>query len=175
MSGTAEDRRAAATIATSLSGYVIAGALALIGAEAAIFVYLIDKKIIGAGLWIPLVLGLAVLLISCYLGARGTWKIYADGANGTWNTTAGGLFGLQTVLAFIGILFLVWISISAIHAPEKPSDIKPPENTQTCPPPPPPQPAHVDPTVSPPAPSPHPPRKHHRKRRRQAASTPAKT
>lgn len=123
-----EDLRAAATIATSLSGFVMAGALALLGAEAAIFVFLLDKKMVSFWLWGLLLLCFCSLFFSCYLGGRGIWKIYADGAKGTWRTTVGGLFAFQFVLSLIGLILLIVSSIVASSAPAK-QETKP-EKTQ---------------------------------------------
>jgi uncharacterized membrane protein len=128
-----EDLRAAATIATSLSGFVMAGALALLGAEAAIFVFLLDKKMISFWLWGLLLLCFCSLLFSCYLGGRGVWKIYADGAKGTWRTTVGGLFAFQFVLSLLGLILLIVSSIVASSAPVK-QETKPEKSQQSeCP------------------------------------------
>jgi hypothetical protein len=128
-----EDLRAAATIATSLSGFVMAGALALMGAEAAIFVFLLDKKVISFWLWGLLLVCFCCLFFSCYLGGRGVWKIYADGANGTWRTTVGGLFAFQFVLSLLGLILLFVSSIAASSAPAK-QETKPEQTKQSeCP------------------------------------------
>jgi hypothetical protein len=118
--GTAEDKRAAATIATSLSGYVMAGALAIIGAEAAIFVFLLDGKQITIGLTLSLGLTFCVLFYSCILGAQGIWKIYRDGFKGTWNIVVGGKFSRQFFLSMVGILLLIFSCFLANRAEEKP-------------------------------------------------------
>jgi hypothetical protein len=120
--GTAEDKRAAATIATSLSGYVIAGALAIIGAEAAIFVFLLDGKQITIGLALSLGLTFCVLFYSCILGAQGIWKIYRDGFKGAWNIVVGGKFSRQFVLSMVGILLLIFSCFLANRAQEKPKE-----------------------------------------------------
>ena len=96
--GQAEDKRVAATIATSLSGYVIAGALAIIGAEAAIFVFLLDGKELSVWLLLFLFLTFAALFGSCYLGGQGIWKIYSDGFDGTWNIEVEGKFAYRAVV-----------------------------------------------------------------------------
>lgn len=120
MNGNLDDKRAAATIATSLSGYVIAGALAIIGAEAAIFVFLLDGKQISIFLWFFLLLTFLALFGSCYLGGFGIWKIYSDGFGGNWNIEVGGKFAWQLFLAILGIFLLFISSLVAYHAEEKP-------------------------------------------------------
>lgn len=115
-----DDKRAAATIATSLSGYVIAGALAIIGAEAAIFVFLLDGKRIPIVLWFFLLLTFLALFGSCYLGGFGIWRIYSDGFGGKWNIEAGGKFAWQLLLAILGIFLLFISSLIAYNAEEKP-------------------------------------------------------
>lgn len=120
--GQAEDKRVAATIATSLSGYVIAGALAIIGAEAAIFVFLLDGKELSLWLLLLLFLTFAALFGSCYLGGRGIWKIYSDGFDGTWNIEVEGKFAYQLFWALVGIVLLFISSFLAIHAKAKPKE-----------------------------------------------------
>jgi hypothetical protein len=120
MSGSLDDKRAAATIATSLSGYVIAGALAIIGAEAAIFVFLLDGKLISVLLWLFLAFTFISLFASCYLGGFGIWKIYSDGFGGEWNIEVGGKFAWQLLLAILGIILLFISSLLAYSAEEKP-------------------------------------------------------
>jgi len=119
--GTPEDKRAAATIATSLSGYVMAGALAVLGAEGAVFVFLLDKKIITFAGWFLLLGTFLALVASCYLGGKGVWEIYASGARGDWKTTVQGKFALQLLLALIGVLLFFGTAIAARYAPEKPA------------------------------------------------------
>jgi len=120
--GQDEDKRVAATIATSLSGYVIAGALAIMGAEAAIFVFLLDGKELS--MWLPLFLFLtfAALFASCYLDGQGIWKIYSDGYDGTWNVEVGGKFAYQLLWALVGIVLLFISSALAVHAKGKPKE-----------------------------------------------------
>jgi hypothetical protein len=117
-----ENRRAAATIATSLSGYVIAGSLAIIGAEAAVFVFLLDGKQVSVGLGVALTMTFLVLFGSCYLGGLGVWKIYSDGFSGTWNIAVGNKFAWQLVLAIVGIVLLFVTSLLANSAREKLKD-----------------------------------------------------
>lgn len=120
--GAVDDRRAAATIATSLSGYVIAGALAIIGAEAAIFVLLLEGKQISFGLGCALVVTFLALFGSCYLGGFGIWTIYSDGFDGTWKIEVGNKFVWQLVLALLGIVLLFVAAILANSAAEKPKN-----------------------------------------------------
>jgi len=120
MNGDLDDKRAAATIATSLSGYVIAGALAIIGAEAAIFVFLLDGKRASVLLWFFLLITFISLFGSCYLGGFGIWKIYSDGFGGKWNIEVGGKFAWQLFLAILGIFLLFISSLLAYNAEEKP-------------------------------------------------------
>jgi hypothetical protein len=120
--GQDEDKRVAATIATSLSGYVIAGALAIIGAEAAIFVFLLDGKELSIWLILLLFLTFAALFGSCYLGGQGVWEIYDDGYKGTWKIEVGGKFAYQLFWALVGIVLLFISSFLAIHAKGKPKE-----------------------------------------------------
>jgi succinate dehydrogenase hydrophobic anchor subunit len=121
MPGNDEDRRAAATIATSLSSYVITGALAIVGAEAAIFVFILDKKQPSWSFYVMLALSFSLLCGSCFLGGKGIWEIYNNGANGTWRTTAGGKFALQLLLTLFGIFLFVICAFMVNGAADRPS------------------------------------------------------
>ena len=67
-----DDQRAAAAIVTSLSGYVLTGSLAIIGAEIAIFALLVDKGRYPWWLFALYALTFVILLTSCYVNCRTT-------------------------------------------------------------------------------------------------------
>jgi len=102
-----DDQRAAAAIVTSLSGYVLTGSLAIIGAEIAIFALLVDKGRYPWWLFALYALTVVILLTSCYVGGMGVDRIAGKGFRGTWSLSPGGLFNQQLVLTLIGIAFFV--------------------------------------------------------------------
>jgi hypothetical protein len=118
----ADDARAAATIRTTLSGSVIAGALVVLGAQAAIATFTIDKKEHLTWFYIWSVIGAAALVASMIAGAKGITAVYADGYGGKWERGTGKMFfGPQAVLA-IGGAVAVLISVYT-------GTLKPPEGT----------------------------------------------
>jgi hypothetical protein len=110
-SGTPEDRRAASNLTATLSGLLVAVALGALGAEAAVFVFVIDKRTHLLGAYI--VSGIAVVLLVCsiFLGGVGISQMVSKGAKGNWifQTPLGKFspFNAQAVLVLVGGVLVV--------------------------------------------------------------------
>src|SRR4051812_8880661 len=106
--GTTEDLRTAATLATSLSSYVITAVLAVLGAQAVVATFVIDRRTHLAAFYAVSAAGTAALIISIIVGGRGIYEIIGNGAKGTWAiSTRHGKFNVQSVLALIGTVLVV--------------------------------------------------------------------
>jgi hypothetical protein len=103
-----EDRRTASSLVTTLSSYLITAALAVLGAQAVLTTFVIDKR--EHLIWFYLVggLGTVALVGSIALGGAGAYEIIAAGSRGDWKiTTRGSKFNVQTWLALIGTILVI--------------------------------------------------------------------
>ena len=108
---TADDRRAAANLSTTLSSYVITAALAVLGADAAIVTFVLDKRTDLTWFYRVNIAGAALLVIGVILGGRGIWNIIEDGANGDWQTKPGyRLFDFQAWFVLLGAV-CIFVSV----------------------------------------------------------------
>jgi hypothetical protein len=106
--GTADDRRAASALVTTLSSYIITAALAVLGAQAVLTTFVIDKREHLTAFYIVGGCGATALVLSIIAGGAGTYEIITAGARGDWKvTTRGGKFNIQAVLALIGTILVV--------------------------------------------------------------------
>ena len=101
--GQPEDRRAAATLATSVSGYVMTAALGIIGAQAAIVTFTLDKKEHLVWFFWVWGAGFVLLVASIFCGGKGMTEIYKQGYTGNWQTQTSGRFQLQATLTLAAI------------------------------------------------------------------------
>lgn len=102
-----EDARAAATIITSLSSYVITASLAVLGAQAVITTFVLDKRTDLAMFYVVASLGAACLVASILVGGRGINEVATRGKRGSWETrTRHHAFDWQAWLTLIGLAFV---------------------------------------------------------------------
>lgn len=110
-SGTAEDRRAAANQATTLSGLVIGAALAALGAEAAVFIFVIDKRTHLLPAYILSGAATLVLVASIIVGGVAISQVTTEGGRGNWTfkTPRGEFskFNAQTLLVLAGAVLVI--------------------------------------------------------------------
>jgi Ni/Fe-hydrogenase subunit HybB-like protein len=124
-----EDGRTAATLKTTLSCSVIASAFAAIAVEAAIAVFVMDKRQNLPRFMTIAILAAVALILSSISGSLGIAKVYKPGYSGTWNSDAGkGFFSAQALLGGLGLLLVV---ISAFCGDPKPDVPKEPSDYQT--------------------------------------------
>jgi hypothetical protein len=120
----AEDGRVAATLKTTLACAIIASAFGAIAVQAAVAVFVVDKRENLALFITCSVSATLLLLVSAMLGSRGVSKVYRPGYAGQWNADAGKeYFSLQALAGGIGLLLIV---ISTFLGDPKPEVIKEP-------------------------------------------------
>lgn len=120
---TSEDRRAAANIVASLSSYLITAALTIIGAQAAIVTYIIDKREKLACFYGVSGVALVFLVTSVILGGRGMAEIYKKGYAGDWIIkTSKGAFNLQTLSCLLGAILVAASVFLGATKEDRPSE-----------------------------------------------------
>ncbi len=106
--GSGEDARAAAGLVVSLSSYVVTAALAVLGAQAVVVTFILDKRTHLMPFYITTGLGGLALISSVIVGGWGIYEIAVAGAKGRWTVrTKGGKFNMQSVLALLGAILVV--------------------------------------------------------------------
>jgi hypothetical protein len=106
--GSAEDRRAAASLVATLSSYVITAALAVLGAQAVITTFVLDRREELTLFYVLGGLGAAMLVLSVLIGCAGIYEIAAAGSGGDWKvTTRRGKFNLQAICALVGTVLVI--------------------------------------------------------------------
>jgi hypothetical protein len=120
--GTIDDRRAASSLVTTLSSYVITAALAVLGAQAVLATFVIDRREHLTSFYVVGGFGTAALVGSIIIGGAGVYEIISAGARGDWRiTTRGGKFNIQAWLALIGTILVI---ASAFLGDAKPPQAK---------------------------------------------------
>ena len=106
---TPDDERAAASIYTSLSSYVITASLGVIAAQAALATFVLDKRDHLLWFYICMVAGLIASVVSIVLGGRGIADIASDGFDGEWTLKpkGGDLFNYQAIFCLLGMALLL--------------------------------------------------------------------
>jgi hypothetical protein len=108
MTGNAEDKRAASSLATTLSGFVITAALAVLGAQAVVATFVIDRRDHLGSFYGVSAAAAAALVLSIIFGGLGIDEIIAAGAGGNWkHRTTGGKFNIQSILALVGAILVM--------------------------------------------------------------------
>jgi nitrogen fixation/metabolism regulation signal transduction histidine kinase len=103
-----DDLRAASGLVVSLSSYVMTATLAVLGAQAVVATFVIDKRKDLTAFYIVSVAGTLVLILSIILGGQGMDEIIKSGARGAWKVrTSGRKFNLQSILALLGAILVV--------------------------------------------------------------------
>ena len=112
------DQRAASGIVASLSSYVATATLAVLGAQAVIVTFILDKRDHLGFFYALSVIGFVILVASIFVGGKGVNEIAEAGALGIWKTkTEGKKFAWQSVLALIGVAI---VAASATTGRDKP-------------------------------------------------------
>jgi hypothetical protein len=118
-----EDARTAATIKTTLSGSLIAAAFGVGAVQAALVVFVLDKKLNLTGFTVVAILASLALVASAALGAKGIATVYRPGYSGTWEDTAGKpLFSGQALTGFAGLLLVIWSAFLGDPKPNAPTE-----------------------------------------------------
>jgi hypothetical protein len=106
--GTVDDRRAASSLVTTLSSYVITAALAVLGAQAVLTTFVVDKREHLTWFYRVGGLGTVALVGSIIIGGSGVYEIIGAGARGDWKiTTRYRKFNLQSWLALLGTILVI--------------------------------------------------------------------
>jgi len=106
-----EDLRAAINIKMSLASSLITVALAFIGAEGGIAVFVLDKREHLWGFYLVAALASTALGLSVLFGGSGVWKAYGDGFHGKWTLSDKGSFDRQAIFCLIGAGLVLFSSI----------------------------------------------------------------
>jgi predicted NodU family carbamoyl transferase len=117
-SGSIEDHRQASSLATSLSTYVATATLALLGAQAVIATFVVDKRTHLLAFYVVSGFAAAALILSIIFGGLGAYELISAGRSGDWRiSTRHRKFNVQSLLALIGALLVV---LSAFLGDAKP-------------------------------------------------------
>jgi hypothetical protein len=121
-----DDARAAATTRTTLSGSIIAAALAVLGAQAAIATFTLEKKQDLVPFYVCSGVASVLLLASMVAGALGITAVYKEGYTGAWGVVTGKkFFGPQAALAVGGaIAVLTSVYLGNFKPPDSPGGAK---------------------------------------------------
>jgi hypothetical protein len=106
-----ENQRAAINVKISLASNLITVALAFIGAQGAITVFVLDKRENLTWFYAAELASFLVLAISIVFGGRGIAKAYRDGYSGNWSLADGGCFNVQSVLCIVGAALVLLSSM----------------------------------------------------------------
>lgn len=124
----AEDMRLAATIKTTLSGALIAAAFGVIAVEAALVVFIVDKRQDLNTFTVLAITSAVAIVASAALGAKGIATVYKTGHTGAWTVDAGkGFFVGQALSGGLGLVLLI---TSAFCGNPKPEALKEPPDYQ---------------------------------------------
>jgi hypothetical protein len=108
MAATLEDQRAAVTIQVGLSSAIVTATLAVLGAQGAIAVFVMDKR---EHLWLfytVSVVAWGFLMGSMLVGGKGIAAAYKSGFDGNWRVQSpNGEFVKQVWLALVGVTLVV--------------------------------------------------------------------
>ena len=117
-----DDQRSAASIATSLSTFIMTASLGVIAAWVAILTFQLDKREHLAWFVILSIIGLASTLASMVVGGRGIANVFKEGWNGTWDLNGGKkFFDWQAILALLGVILVAVSAACGTAKPERPA------------------------------------------------------
>lgn len=101
------EKRTASGLAVNLSSYLITGSLAVLGAEAVVVTFVMDKRESLGAFAVLSVLACTSLVTSILCGGRGISELMSNGAKGEWAISSrSGWFDWQALLTLIGIVLL---------------------------------------------------------------------
>ena len=104
----AEDRRAASNLVISLSGYVMSAGLAVLGAQAVVATFVVDKRDNLGVFYLVSMAATTCLVLSIIVGGRGMYEVIGKGAKGDWRIrTDRGHFNQQALLVLTGTILVV--------------------------------------------------------------------
>lgn len=104
--GTPDDLRAAASIAVSLSEYLITVALAVLAGQAGFATVVVDKRNRLNPYYVATLIALALLVASIIYGGKAVAEVYHSGISSEWrdNQAASRGFNLQATFLMIGFI-----------------------------------------------------------------------
>jgi hypothetical protein len=119
--GTPDDRRAASSLVTTLSGYIMTAALAVLGAQAVLATFVIDRREHLTSFYVVGGFGAAALIGSIIVGGKGVGEMIGAGARGDWKIkTRGDKFNIQAYLALIGTILVIASAFLGDSKPPQP-------------------------------------------------------
>jgi len=104
-----EDQRTAVAMQVSLSNSLVTAALTVLGAQAVIVTFVLDKRTDLSVFYAVSSVGAVMLVSSMVVGGKGIAEAYKSGFAGTWRSASSGQFQFQTILALVGV-FAVGVS-----------------------------------------------------------------
>jgi hypothetical protein len=124
----ADDMRLAATIKTTLSGALMAAAFGVIAVEAALVVFVVDKRQDLNTFTVIAICAAVAIVASAAFGAKGIATVYKTGHTGAWAVDAGkGFFVGQALTGGLGLVLLI---TSTFCGSPKPEPLKEPPDYQ---------------------------------------------
>jgi hypothetical protein len=108
MAATSEDQRAAVTIQIGLGSSIVTATLAVLGAQGAIAVFVMDKREHLSLFYTVSMVGWGFLMASMLVGGKGIAAAYRSGFDGNWRVQShNGEFVKQVWLALAGVTLVV--------------------------------------------------------------------
>jgi hypothetical protein len=101
------EKRTASGIAVNLSSYLITGSLAMVGAQAVVVTFVLDKRDHLGLFYTVAFLAFVSLIASIYCGGKGIFELLQDGYKGDWKAeTRSEVFNKQALLTLVGAVLL---------------------------------------------------------------------
>ena len=101
------EARTASGLVVNLSSYLVTGAIAMLGAQAVILTFVLDKRNGLIPFYCVSACASFALTAGIFLGGRGIYELIADGHKGTWKIySRRDDFNRQALATLLGILFL---------------------------------------------------------------------
>jgi hypothetical protein len=120
LASTIEDKRAAVSIRVGLSSSLSSAALAILGAQAALTTFILDKREHLIWFFIWSIVAWVSLVFSIYIGGKGIAEEYKAGYQGKWqDKSKKGQFKLQTLSALFGVISVLFLTICGDSKPDK--------------------------------------------------------
>ena len=101
------EKRTASGIAVNLSSYLITGSLAVLGAQAVVVTFVLDKRDHLLIFALISILAFVSLIGGIVVGGKGIYELGRRGYDGTWDVVArSARFNLQALLTLAGVLLV---------------------------------------------------------------------
>lgn len=105
--GRPEDVREAANMRASISTYVSTVALAVLGAEGALYTYYLEHRLVAPWATGAFIVAALAIVVSIFLGGKGTNTLSSRGYYGDWDIFAlAGTFSAQSLFALLSVVLL---------------------------------------------------------------------